>query len=102
MVAAGARSLGSNLTPFPHPRDDVSLQTVGVFHLVRHPIYGGLILLIAGYCLALPSMPEIAFAVCTVIFFDRKAAREERWLRERFPAYGEYSTRTKRFVPWVY
>jgi protein-S-isoprenylcysteine O-methyltransferase Ste14 len=35
----------------------------------------------------------------TVVFFDRKARWEEAQLRERYPDYAEYASRTPRFVP---
>jgi protein-S-isoprenylcysteine O-methyltransferase Ste14 len=35
-------------------------------------------------------------------FFDLKARREERWLRERFADYDDYARRVKRFIPGFY
>ena len=35
-------------------------------------------------------------------FFDAKARREEKWLREKFSEYGEYESRVKRFIPRIY
>ena len=35
-------------------------------------------------------------------FFDGKARREERWLRERFSHYDDYACRVKRFIPGLY
>jgi protein-S-isoprenylcysteine O-methyltransferase Ste14 len=31
-----------------------------------------------------------------------KMAREERYLRERFPVYADYASRTRRLVPGLY
>ena len=36
------------------------------------------------------------------VFFDRKARREERWLRSRFPKYAAYERRVRRFIPGIY
>jgi protein-S-isoprenylcysteine O-methyltransferase Ste14 len=41
--------LGQNLTPLPHPRDEGQLVTTGVYGLVRHPMYGGVIYLALAY-----------------------------------------------------
>ena len=101
-LAAGFISLGSGLTPFPRPPDGSVLCTTGAFKLVRHPIYAGLILVISGYCLTMASTLELPLPLIAVIFFDRKAAAEERWLVQRFPAYEEYRRRTKRFFPFTY
>ena len=37
-----------------------------------------------------------------MIFFDRKATREEIWLRDRYPTYGDYAKRTRKLIPWLY
>ncbi|HEU5203376.1 MAG TPA: methyltransferase, partial [Candidatus Limnocylindrales bacterium] len=47
----GMRDLGASLTPLPHPRDDAELVEAGIYASVRHPIYGGLILLGVGWAL---------------------------------------------------
>lgn len=102
LAMGGVLALGTSLTPLPHPKDDSQLKTEGVYRLVRHPIYGGLIFLVAGYAFIFPSFPECALAVATLLFFDRKATREERWLRMRYPDYPAYAKRTRKLLPWVF
>jgi protein-S-isoprenylcysteine O-methyltransferase Ste14 len=41
-------------------------------------------------------------ALVLALFFDAKARREERWLRQRFSEYARYEARVRRFLPWVY
>jgi len=41
--------LGQNLTPLPHPRDDGQLVQTGIYSLVRHPLYSGVIFLAFTY-----------------------------------------------------
>lgn len=102
LSVAGLAHLGSSLTVLPSPREDSQLRTGGIYRLVRHPIYGGVILLTAGYCLLLPSMLELCFPLAVALFFARKAAIEERWLRLRYENYESYAQRTRRFVPWLF
>ncbi len=102
LLGAGVLKLGSSLTALPHPRDHASLRTDGIYQFVRHPIYGGLILLVAGYCFALPSALELLFAVGTFFFFDQKSRVEERWLAGRYPNYPEYAKQTRKFFPGIY
>lgn len=102
LLLAGVLKLGSSLTALPHPRDDASLRTDGIYRHVRHPIYGGLIVLVAGYCLVMPSPLELLFALATLFFFDQKARVEERWLARRYPSYPEYAGRTRKFFPGIY
>lgn len=86
----------------PHPRDNSELRTNGVYRFVRHPIYGGLILCAAGYAMLFPSALEIALVLCAILFFDRKATREEGWLRDRYSTYEEYAKDTRKLFPWLY
>ena len=102
LVVLGVLSLGSSFTPLPRPRARTRLRQGGIFRLVRHPVYGGAILIGLGWSLAdapLGLLPTLLLAV----LFDLKARREEDWLIERFPEYAAYRTRTpRRFVPWLY
>ena len=95
----GVRELGRNLTPFPRPRGDAVLVEHGIYRHVRHPIYGGLILGSLGWALAMASLLALAGACVLAAFFTLKARREEAWLRERFPDYGDYAARTRLFLP---
>ena len=40
----------------------------------------------------------VALAVVLLV----KAGLEERWMRAAHPAYAEYQSRTRRFIPGVY
>jgi protein-S-isoprenylcysteine O-methyltransferase Ste14 len=98
----GDRDLGAHRTPFPRPKDDAELVTSGIYARVRHPLYAAVIALGIAWALLWRSGPALVLAVVQVLFFDAKARREERWLRERFAAYDDYSKRVKRFIPGLY
>jgi protein-S-isoprenylcysteine O-methyltransferase Ste14 len=93
----GGRTLGRSLTPFPSPRG-THLER-GPYCFVRHPIYGGGILVATG--IALASSPlALAPALALVPFFLVKARYEERLLAAADPSYGEYLGRVRRrFFP---
>ena len=102
LVGRGLMDLGGNLTPVPHPRDDARLVQSGVYGLVRHPLYAGLIATALGWSLVSASVIALLLAGVLLVFFDLKSRREEVWLRERYADYPAYMARTKRLVPWVY
>jgi protein-S-isoprenylcysteine O-methyltransferase Ste14 len=102
LLLRGFIDLGPNLTPFPKPRSDARLVDSGAYGLVRHPIYGGLVLGAAGWGLFEASIAALALAVLLGVFFDLKSRREEGWLVERFPEYPAYRARTRRLLPWLY
>jgi protein-S-isoprenylcysteine O-methyltransferase Ste14 len=98
----GSLDLRENLTPFPRPRANARLIDSGSYGLVRHPIYGGLIVVAAGWGLATASPAALAGAVILLIFFTLKSTREEAWLADEFEGYPAYRQRTRRMIPWVY
>ena len=100
--AAGAVALGPALTPFPRPLKKAVLRTRGVYGLVRHPIYTAVLLMAIGWALYQHSPAGLAFDAVLFLFFDRKAAREEKWLVERFADYPAYRRRVKKLIPWIY
>jgi protein-S-isoprenylcysteine O-methyltransferase Ste14 len=102
LAAAGLAGLGRNLSPLPHPKDDAVLVEGGVYGLVRHPIYAGLIIGALGWALLTNSLLALALAVALLAFFDIKSRREERALLARFPKYAEYRRRVRKFFPYVY
>lgn len=98
----GAFSLGRNLTPLPHPKDDATLVESGAYRLVRHPIYAGIILMSYGWALLARSWLTLAYATVVLLFLDLKSRREERWLKEKFPGYAQYSKRVRKLIPFIY
>jgi protein-S-isoprenylcysteine O-methyltransferase Ste14 len=98
----GVLDLRENLTPFPRPLAGARLVESGSYRLVRHPIYGGLIVGAAGWGLATASPPALLVALLLVGFFDLKSRREELWLAEQFEGYRAYRARTRRLLPWLY
>src|SRR6266567_2839984 len=102
LFVLGVLSLGSSFTPLPRPRTRTRLRQRGIFGLVRHPVYGGAILIGLGWSLADAPLGLVPTALLAVLI-DLKAQREETWLIERFPEYALYRARTpRRFLPWLY
>lgn len=102
MLAAGAIALGGSLTPFPRPRDDAAFVQHGIYGAVRHPLYGGLVLLALGWSLVWASAAAVVVSLLLAGFLVLKSHREEAWLRERYPTYTAYAVRTRRLIPWLY
>lgn len=94
--------LARSTTVFPRPREGAVLAETGVYRRVRHPVYGGVLLLAVGWSLAESPLGLIPTALLAFVF-DLKARVEEAWLEERLPGYARYQQRTpRRFIPGIY
>jgi protein-S-isoprenylcysteine O-methyltransferase Ste14 len=82
-------------------RAEPELVTAGPYHLVRHPIYSGLLLALVGTALATNLLGLIVVAVLSVYFYY-SASVEEKNLVLAFPtAYPAYQARTRMLIPFV-
>lgn len=99
---AGVLRLGTNLTPLPFPKDNATLVDSGPYRWVRHPIYGGVILMAFGWGLWVHGWLTLCYAFLLFIFLDIKSRREERWLRDKFPRYAAYQKRVRKLIPFIY
>jgi protein-S-isoprenylcysteine O-methyltransferase Ste14 len=99
VLAWGIRSLGRNLTPGTEPLSGAELITTGAYAHLRHPIYTGVVLLLAGYTLAWSNWTlGLVIGFFALQYFQAKAGAEERWLMERFPGYQAYMRHVPRRV----
>ena len=98
----GLVRLGSALTAVPAPLADRTLRTSGIYRLVRHPIYGGLVLGSLGLSLLTTPWALLPTATLAVVL-DLKRRVEEEFLASRYPGYAEYCRQVPRaLVPWVW
>lgn len=96
------RHIGPAVSPFPTPPSHAALVTSGSYRLVRHPIYGGVVLAALGVGVLSWSPGAVAVSLALVPFFLAKASHEERLLSARFDDYEAYVEVTpKRLVPWI-
>ncbi len=75
----------------------------GPYEYVRHPGYAGMIFYIPCSALALGSWWALAPAIAYSLVILRRAAREDRFLKDQLAGYGAYTERVQyRLIPGVW
>jgi protein-S-isoprenylcysteine O-methyltransferase Ste14 len=91
--------LGRSISLLPEAR---RLVTRGPYALVRHPLYLGEMVAIAGVALQHLSAWALLLLGLVWAFLLWRMKYEELVLSQSFPEYGDYMARTARLVPGVY
>lgn len=102
LIIKGLLDLGGNLTPLPYPKENGQLVQTGIYSLVRHPLYSGLILAALSWAILQQSLFHLVGGVILFAFLNAKASREEAWLSQKYPDYPNYQNRVKKLIPWLY
>lgn len=85
MILNGLLELKSNMSLFFAPVERSKLVTSGVFRLVRHPIYGGLLLLCFGVSIAAQRFDKLVLTIALAAVLDKVADIEETALLQEHP-----------------
>lgn len=84
-------------THMPSVKD--TLVRTGMYAYVRHPIYGGALLIFAGLALLRPTLPVVVASTLGIGWAIMQAVLEEVDLAQRLPAYRQYMREVPRFFP---
>jgi protein-S-isoprenylcysteine O-methyltransferase Ste14 len=81
-----------------------TLKTSGLYKIVRHPSYLGLMLIITGLGLSDGSILSFIVVVASVFLAMnyRMAVEEQALIAEFGTQYEDYKKRVSRIVPWIY
>jgi protein-S-isoprenylcysteine O-methyltransferase Ste14 len=91
--------LGRSLSMMPEAR---RLVTNGPYSFIRHPLYLGEAVALAGVTLQYLSPWALGLFALQCMFQLERMKNEERVLSHAFPDYRDYAARTARLVPGVY
>lgn len=76
------------------------LVTTGIYRILRHPQYLGLILILLGFNIQWPTVPTLVMSPILIIVYLRLARTEERELVGEFgDVYKSYRKRAHGFIP---
>jgi protein-S-isoprenylcysteine O-methyltransferase Ste14 len=84
-------------------QENHQLITSGIYSFIRHPVYLGSILILAGMFLIFPTTYGLLFVIFFTALLKRRMGVEERLLLKHFGSvYEEYSSKSYRLIPHIY
>lgn len=103
IIACWSRiSLGKNWSISIQRKENHQLVQNGIYSIIRHPIYTGLLLLFTGSSLIVGDNRTIIAILIVIVSLWLKLKKEEKLLAETFgDQYTEYKNRTKALIPCV-
>lgn len=98
----GVIQIRGHLTAYPAPLDHGKLVEHGSYRMVRHPIYGGLVIGVVGLAVASGNLVALVAGLVLGAFFYAKSGFEETLLEDKYVDYPQYQRRvTRRLIPWL-
>jgi protein-S-isoprenylcysteine O-methyltransferase Ste14 len=95
--------LGNRFSGLVAIQEGHTLVTNGIYGIIRHPSYLGLIVNTLGWSLAFRAGVGVLLTMCLLPPLIARIRAEERLLRSQFGAdYDAYRARTARLVPGIY
>ena len=101
ILSIAAFDLRPALTIMPEPRTGAPFITKGIYKIVRHPMYLGVILIGVGLTLIKCSLPGVFLTAILVIDHKIKHRYEDRLLREKWPEAREYQEKVGALFPKI-
>lgn len=93
----------SSFLGFSAASESSGLVTTGLYKVVRHPLYFGSTVLLAGIFLMLPTWTITVSVGFSIVYIIIGIEFEERKLRQQFgSAYDNYVLGKKKFLPFIY
>jgi protein-S-isoprenylcysteine O-methyltransferase Ste14 len=99
VLFAGFMGLGKSLTANPVPNQDGVLVTKGIYSIVRHPIYLGLLSITLGLVVSSGVWAQIIVWIALAILLVYKMRWEEVLLTAKYKGYAEYMSKVPAVIP---
>jgi len=99
ILFAGFKGLGKSLTANPVPNEDAVLVTTGIYSIVRHPIYLGLLIITFGLVLSSGVWAQMIVWAALAMLLTYKMRWEEVLLSKKYKGYSQYMANVPALIP---
>lgn len=99
LLFAGFKGLGKSLTANPVPNEEGVLVTTGIYSIVRHPIYLGLLIITLGLVVSSGVWSQIIVWAALVMLLTYKMRWEETLLSKKYKGYAQYMASVPALIP---
>lgn len=99
ILFAGFKGLGKSLTANPVPSEEGVLVTTGIYSIVRHPIYLGLLVTTLGLVVSSGVWSQIIVWIALAILLTYKMRWEEVLLIKKYKGYAQYMSKVPALIP---
>ena len=99
LLFAGFKGLGKSLTANPVPNEEGVLVTTGIYSIVRHPIYLGLLIITLGLVVSSGVWSQIIVWAALAMLLTYKMRWEETLLSKKYKGYAQYMATVPALIP---
>jgi len=101
MFSIARFTLGKNYSPCYDSYIPKSINTKGIYSIIRHPIYTANLLLMLGIFISSASAIIAFNGTILLLYYSMSAFIEEKAIQKKFPTYATYKNRTGMFLPSI-
>ena len=94
-IIFSVKDLGKSLSPMPRPKENSKLITIGIYRIMRHPMYYSLIIISLGLFIKSFTIYNFILSILLTFIISNKIKIEEEYLTKRFNKYTLYKKEVK-------
>jgi len=102
LIVSAFWELKDNSSPFLVPLSHSRLVTSGAYEYLRHPMYGGVVLLCVGLSVLSRNCDKLFLTVLLTFALDKMTSVEEHYLVQRYPSeYPPFASSRPKLIPFI-
>jgi protein-S-isoprenylcysteine O-methyltransferase Ste14 len=99
---SGLIKLGDKFSNVVELQNDHDLVKSGIYKIIRHPIYLGIILMSFSSILILNTIYPLIFVIASFASIIARIQKEEKYLKNNLQGYADYTKKTSALIPGIY